>query len=226
MTQFSVSAYSLSTVTGVHKIMEHKESLTVNVVSYSPRLGASSAFADPLMTNGSFPKKNSRAYTDMVIACLVISVPMMVLSGGLLGIIYVYRVIQTESDLLVLPSSNGVDSDPSAYLVNYSATRLITIASWTSTVAPLFPGFVMTLLSFPAARRLLRTSQAGQDESLPTPYQLGLYLQVLGGGMGALWQWMKYGLWSKRERQAPVVTHLILGLSFATIIGSVIHLGS
>ena len=147
---------------------------------------------------------------------------MLVLSAGLLGIIYAYRVIQTESDLLFSEASDGADIDPSAYLVNYSATRLITIASWTSSVAPLLPGFVMTLLSFPAARRFLRTSQTGQEQSLPTPYQLGLYLQILTGGVGSLWQWIKYRGWSKRERQASVVTLLVLHLSCATMVGLVI----
>ena len=202
--------------------MKDEHSTTVNITSYSPRADASAASAGLLMAGRSFPKKNSRAYADIVFACLVISFPMLVLSAGLLGIIYAYRVVQTDSDLLFSESSDGVDVDPSAYLVNYSATRLITIASWTSSVAPLLPGFVMTLLSFPAARRFLRTSQAGQDQSLPTPYQLGLYLQLLNGGVGSLWQWIKYRGWSKRERQASVVTLLVLHLSSATMVGLVI----
>ena len=201
--------------------MKHEKSPTVNIVSCGTQADASTASAGLLMTGGSFPKKNSRAYTDIVFACLVLSIPMLVLSGGLLGIIYAYRVIQTQSDLLFSESSDEVDVDPSAYLVNYSATRLITIASWTSSIAPLLPGFVMTLLSFPAARRFLRTSQAGREQSLPTPYQLGLYLQLLNGGIGSLWQWIKYRGWSKRERQASVVTLLVLHLSSATIVGSV-----
>ena len=202
--------------------MDMKHEQTVNIVSYSNGTDASAASAGLLMAGRSSPKKNSRAYTDIVLACLIICIPMLVLSAGLLGIIYAYRVIQTESDLLFSESSNGIDIDPSAYLVNYSATRLITIASWTSSVAPLLPGFVMTLLSFPAARRLLRTSQAGQEQSLPTPYQLGLYLQLLTGGVGSLWQWIRYRALSKRERQASVVTLLVLHLGSATMVGLVI----
>ena len=172
--------------------MNLEQSTTVKIVSYSARADASAASAGLPMAGRSFPKKNSRAYTDIVVACLILSIPMLVLSAGLLRIIYAYRVIQTESDLLFSELSDGVDIDPSAYLVNYSLTRLITIASWISSVAPLLPGFVMTLLLFPAARRFLRNSQAGQEQSLPTPYQLGLYLQTLTGSVGSLWQWIKY----------------------------------
>ena len=175
------------------------------------------------MAGRSFPKKNSRAYTDIVLACLVISIPMLVLSAGLLGIIYAFRVVQPGADLSYPGPSDGVDIDPSAYLVNYSATRLITIASWTSSIAPLLPGFVMILISFPAARRFLRSSQAGQENDLPTPYQLGLYLQILTGGVGSLWLWIKNRFWSKRERQASVVTLLVLNLSSATMVGLVIY---
>ena len=202
--------------------MKYEKSMKFNIASYSPPADASSVSAGPLMAGRSFPKKNSRAYTDIALACLIICIPMLTLSAGLLGIIYAYRVIQRDSDLLFSESSDGVDIDPSAYLVNYSATRLITIASWTSSVAPLLPGFVMTLLSFPAARRFLRTSQAGQEHSLPTPYQLGLYLQILTGGVSSLWQWIKYRSWSKREKQTSVVTLLVLHLSSATIVGLVI----
>ena len=150
--------------------MKPEQSVTVNITSYSPQADDSAASAGLLIAGRSFSKKNCRAYIDITLACLVICIPMLVLSAGLLGIIYAYRVIQRDSDLLFSESPGGVDMDPSVYLVNYSATRLITIASWTSSVAPLLPGFVMTLLSFPAARRFLRTSQAGQEHSLPTPY--------------------------------------------------------
>ena len=203
--------------------MKHEQSATVDIVSYGTGADASAASAGLLMAGRSFPKKNSRAYTEIVLACLVISIPMLVLSAGLLGIIYAFRVVQPEADLSYPGPSDGVDIDPSAYLVNYSATRLITIASWSSSIAPLLPGFVMILISFPAARRFLRSSQADQENDLPTPYQLGLYLQILTGGVGSLWLWIKYRFWSKRERQASVVTLLVLNLSSATMVGLVIY---
>lgn len=131
--------------------MEHKQSTTVDVVPSNLGPGDSPEFARPLMEKESFPKMYSRVYTDIAFACFVISVPLVVLSGGLLGIIYSHRVVQNESIPLNLRPLENEESGSSAYLVNYSVTRLVALASWTSSVAPLLLGFVMTLVSFPAA---------------------------------------------------------------------------
>ena len=156
-------------------------------------------------SHGSLSEHTSSPYSDIALACAAISLPMIALSGVLLGLIFAYQV--------------APNSDPGAYLVDFSATRLITIASWSSSVAPFLPGFVMTLLSFPAARHLQKSSEWERSASLPTPYQLNLYLQLLSGGVGALWQWMKYLFWRKREKQVPIIVRLVLGLIFATLIG-------
>ncbi|MCJ1427032.1 hypothetical protein MMC29_004935 [Sticta canariensis] len=194
--------------------MEHKRSTTVDVDPSNLGPGDSPESAGPLVEKQSFPKMYSRAYTDIAFACFVISVPLVVLSGGLLGIIYSHRSIPLNPRPL-----DNEESGSSAYLVNYSVTRLVTLASWTSSVAPLLPGFVMTLVSFPTAQRLLEASQADQDQKLRTPYQFGLYLQMLTGGFGAAWQWIKYRTWSSHEKQPAVITHLVLGLSMANLIG-------
>lgn len=159
------------------------------------------------------------AYTDVLLAGTVIVLPMLALSGALLGLVFHYRVTQSSdlSDDLQLQDLANLDNN--AYLVDFSATRLITVASWTSSVAPLLPVFVMTLYSYPIARRFLRSSRGGQASDLPTPYQLSLYLGLLGGGVGALWNWIKYRFWRRRERATPVVNTPVLVLIVATIIG-------
>ena len=197
-----------------------KEDPIVHVAPYYPQGdGQFTVDSGPAPNSPAIPNKNSRAYRDIALACLIISFPMVVLTAALLGLIYKHQIKQTSDSPAALQLSNAVENDASAYLVDFSATRLITIASWTSSVAPLLPGFVMILLSFPAARGILGTSQASQYQSLPTPYQLGLYLQLLTGGAGALYQWLKYRFWGKREKQAPVITTLVAGLISATIIG-------
>ena len=168
----------------------------VKIESYgSPRRGS----------QGLPPKHPSSPYSDIATACALISLPMVALTGILLGLVFAYQVTP--------------NSDSGAYLVDFSATRLITIASWTSSVAPFLPGFVMTLLSFPAARNLQKSSEEGRSALLPTPYQLNLYLQSLYGGVGSLWQWAKYLFWRKREKQVPVVIRLMTGLTIATLTG-------
>ena len=197
-----------------------KEPVTVQVTPYNAQgINSVPQYQAPPQQFQSYPKKNSRAYKDIIIACLIISFPLVVLSGVLLGFIYANQVTQSDSTPSAFQQANATANDASAYLVDFSATRLITIASWTSSVAPLLPSFVMSLLSFPAARRMLKTSRAGQSQRLPTPYQLALYLKLMTGGWNALWQWLKYRFWGTRERQAPVITRLVLGLVLATLTG-------
>ena len=197
-----------------------KEPVNIQVTPYDAQISGSVPQYSALPQQfQSYPKKNSRAYRDIAIACIIISLPLVVLSGVLLGLIYTNQVVQSSSTSSTFQLANATQYDASAYFVDFSATRLITIASWTSSVAPLLPGFVMSLLSFPAARRMLKTSQAGQTQRLPTPYQLALYLTLMTGGWTALWQWLKYRFWGTRERQAPVITRLVIGLISATLVG-------
>lgn len=166
----------------------------------------------------------SGALSDIWLACAVISLPMIALSAILLGLIFYNQVTANDSILPDLQLSQVTNDDQNAYLVKFSSTRLITIASWTSSVAPLLPGFVMTLLSFPTASHISDSSQLRQVTSLPTPYQLSLYLGLLSGHMGSLWQWVKYTCWRQREGQASVVGTLAIGLAIATLLGYVIDL--
>ena len=199
---------------------EYKNNASVEVAPYNAAgHNYPSQQAAPTYNAGAVPKKNSRAYRDISFAFLVICFPMVVLSGLLLGLVYSKRVKEAEESPSTLQLPNSVQNDACAYLVDYSATRLITIASWTSTVAPFLPGFVMVLLSFPAARRMLKNSNASHNQNLPTPYQIGLYLHLLTASRGALWQCMKYKSWKKREKSVSVITRLVIGLIVSTFLG-------
>lgn len=161
----------------------------------------------------------SSAQSDIWLACAVISLPMIALSVTLLGLIFHNQVNAFCSISSNLQLPQVTDDDQDAYLVDLSSTRLITIASWTSSFAPVLPGFVMNLLSFPTARHILNSSLLDRASSLPTPYQFNLYLGLLSGGMGSLWHWVKYRCWRQREGQASAVGVLVTGLSAATLLG-------
>ena len=88
---------------------------------------------------------------QIVIAFAVMVLPMLFLSALLLGLIFFYRIPPNKyahDDL-------GLEQDHSnAYLVKFSTTMLVTVASWSSTVAPVLIGFAITLASYPAAKDL------------------------------------------------------------------------
>ncbi len=145
------------------------------------------------------------AYANILLAWAVISLPMIVLSCILLGLVLGFQVVPPVS--------------LSKYLVDFSATRLITVASWTSSIAPLLPTFIVTLLSYPAASNILWSSKEGRATSLLTPFQLGLYLKSLSGGAECMWDWYRYTRWASTQGQGVALCISTLGLTIATLFG-------
>lgn len=159
------------------------------------------------------------AKKDIFLACAVIAVPMLLLSGLLLGLILGYRVRQPDTLSSSLHFAQAADSDHSAFYVNFDATRLITVASWTSSVAPILPTFLMTLFSYSTAQRIMRSSADGRVGELPTPYQLSLLLGILGAEIGSLRQYFDYRRWKQRVEVVGTVNRALLLLVIATLMG-------
>jgi hypothetical protein len=144
-------------------------------------------------TESGSPVRVQGAFKDIFLAFAIIFLPLTILSGVLLGLIFYYRVVPNNSlssTKLQLPQGSDASND-SFYLVDFSATKLTTVASWTSSVASLLPGFVMTLLSYPASSRILKASKDESAASLMTPFQLCLFVSLLKGGIGSLWYRLK-----------------------------------
>lgn len=77
----------------------------------------------------------SGALKDILIASKILVVPILTLSGVFLALIFSNR-LQDDSPFFDDGVDSTINSDGAAYYVNYKATRLITVASWTSTVIP------------------------------------------------------------------------------------------
>jgi ABC-type spermidine/putrescine transport system permease subunit I len=109
------------------------------------------------------------AKKDILLSLAIIFVPNLILTAVLLGLVFHYQVPQTHSELPGVPDPLARES--SAYLVDFSATKLLTVASWTSTLSSLLPSFAMALVSFPVARKIANASKNKRTDDLPTPYQ-------------------------------------------------------
>jgi hypothetical protein len=125
----------------------------------------------------------------------LLTIPMLTLSGLLLGLVFSHRVTNSP------PQAD----EAAVYYVKFSATQLTTVASWSSTLTPLLPGLIMTLLFFPIASQIRSLSDARDMSRLPTPHQLNLLLCMSGGGFGAVWEWAKYIFWRRREKSVYAV---------------------
>jgi hypothetical protein len=77
----------------------------------------------------------------------------------------------------------------SSYYVDFSATSLIFISSWSSTVSFALVGVLMTMYGYSIAAQLLRASASEQKSGTGlTPYQISLLIWTLGAEMLALWE--------------------------------------
>jgi hypothetical protein len=143
---------------------------------------------------------------DILLTLAIIFVPNVILTAVLLSLIFHYQIPQTYSVLPGVP--DPLSRESSAFLADFNATKLLTVASWTSTLSSLLPSFAMVLVSFPVARNMVNASKDKRTNDLPTPYQLSMLLGVLNGSMGSLWAWLKYRNWKKRELVNSVVKKL------------------
>jgi hypothetical protein len=142
--------------------------------------------------------------SDLSLSFVILTIPMLLFSACLLGLVFHNSVSPPSS------AFEGQD-EAGIYYVNLSATSLIFIASWSSSLAPVLTGFALKLISYPLASDFLRSAKSSKAEQLPTPYQLALILRFLnGGGVGALWSWIKYLFtWrAKRQIQPPLLSML------------------
>ena len=153
----------------------------------------------------------SEAKRTIALALAVILLPMLGLTALLLGLILANRVEKQSGPLAFTQRS---DTDDNAYYVDFNATALATISSWSATVAPLLAVAAMSLASFPIARMFKSNSQSG-NRDLPTPFQFGMLLESLTGSIAAFFSLGKYTLWPHKASFASLV-----GVAFSVLLVS------
>lgn len=162
-------------------------------------------------------KQMSGRHSEIWLSFSVVCLPMLMFSALLLGLVYKYRVTHgvATNDNLHMPA---MIDEPGIYYVDLSATVLIFVASWSSSLGPLLAGFVMSLASYPLSKRFWNDVQQ-QEANLPTPFQFALTLKfITSGGWGALYTWIKYLVGWKKQRQLQ--SNLLTASACVTVIAT------
>ncbi|KAH7402841.1 hypothetical protein BKA66DRAFT_578240 [Pyrenochaeta sp. MPI-SDFR-AT-0127] len=146
--------------------------------------------------------------------------PLTALLIALVSLLLQYKVEPTanaRSDFWFNQSGH----DPGAFFIQYDATRYTTVASWTSSIALLLPGFLTTLIWHRQSHRLERDTTNAEYDSLLTPYQLSLLLSLKSGTIGSLLDYLLYICSRRREKQA----RFLFDAGFVVLMSTVLGLG-
>jgi hypothetical protein len=140
--------------------------------------------------------------SDIAISAVVTTIPILIMSGALLALVFELSVIQ-EPSIFAQGQQGQTLNEAGVYYVHISSTYLVFIASLSSSVVPMLATFLLTLASFPIAKGVQKQTQTESRTRSLTPYQFALTLNFLGGGgYGAMWRWTKY-LFTQRKAREP-----------------------
>ncbi|KAF2442235.1 hypothetical protein P171DRAFT_487485 [Karstenula rhodostoma CBS 690.94] len=128
-------------------------------------------------------------YTQkIVLHCLVVTTPMLVSSLVILYIVYANLVTPSCASKELCPATGLVNTTSRAfYYIDFPAAQLAFVSSWSATVSFALDGFLMAFASYANANALLRASEGGEQDDLPTPHQMSVLLRVLNAKMMVLW---------------------------------------
>jgi hypothetical protein len=161
------------------------------------------AEAEKLLSSSTKPNRKPPVFR-YVILYVVLVILLLILSVLLLvGLVFRYLVDLSPRSARSFPwDITSTDS----YYIEYSLSRLLTIASWMATVSILMPGFIMAILSYVIAKKWhaasLNTSKS--FSGTPTLMQLAILVKVIGaGGIGSLWKFLGYQYTSSKKHPTP-----------------------
>lgn len=156
------------------------------------------------------------AHLDVWVSVASAAVPLLVFVCLFLYIVVAYQVSPAVPGVSYFNAQEYSTGSP-AFFVDFSATKLATIASWASSVATLIPSFVMTLYSYQLANDFLHAQEANPSQ-LPSPYQLGLLMKSLDGRVTSFYYFISYIFWKSRDGASRMIKSAFTLLAAAMIL--------
>ncbi|KAH9869875.1 hypothetical protein J1614_006795 [Plenodomus biglobosus] len=139
-----------------------------------------------------------RLYKKQILyASLLVVLPMVTFSIVILALVFT-RLVKNLSchheAMCPTPPLINITSS-SYYYVDYPATRLVFISSWSSTVSFALISAIMVMFAYRGAAQLMEASSSTDPGSnLPSPYQMSLLLRILNVDYLSLWAYVRHGV--------------------------------
>lgn len=138
------------------------------------------------------PKSIRGKYKKIFGYCLILTLPLLIIVGILLGLVFHYRVRHNIIGDGSLQSDGTQDEDGIIY-ANINVTYLMKVASISSTIATSLAAFAVVLAAYPLASKILRHTQFEESGELPTPYQYYLGVGLIeSAGLSTMYRWVDY----------------------------------
>ncbi|EXJ76244.1 uncharacterized protein A1O5_00752 [Cladophialophora psammophila CBS 110553] len=157
---------------------------------------------------------NENLIQTILLPATIICIPIALLAGALLALVYMYRIDPVPN--LFKPTETSLRG-PGFVLVNFSATRLVFVASFLSTLAPLLGSFILSLFALPVSRRLRDASREAKYLNLPTPFQMSLLVGILVASAQQLRSYLWY-LLRRRRPSIPPVLHCAASMMLLSLV--------
>jgi hypothetical protein len=142
-------------------------------------------------SGGYGPAIGVQAHThNILLACGLIVVPMVAFTSVVLAFVFANIVSNQGCSFNDLCHTAGLINATSNtyYYVDFSATSLIFISSWSSTVSFALVGVLMSMYAYSIAAQMLHhPNLAPQLGNSMSPYQISLILRVLNAEILSLW---------------------------------------
>lgn len=154
--------------------------------------------------------KGGKPLSNILWAMLCVTVPMSLLSAVILGLVFAYQIDLHDGRTSDLHDSLQQRFDGQYLYVDFSATRLLFVASWSSSLAPVLASFCMSLWLPWAAQQIVQSAQRRTGSNPSTPFQIGLIISLLTGSFSQLLSFVKYSRSKPKASNSPVLNRTAL----------------
>lgn len=178
-----------------------------------PRMGGS----DPRQEDFIKLRASRGVWLTFIWPAFAICVPMVLLSAALLYIVLTHRV-DNGVNVFDKDSSPPQFSQENHLLVDFSATKLVFLASFLSTLAPLLAGCIMSLMGIIVYHDLQQSSKVSCFPQLPTPYQMSLLIGLIAASYEQLLSTFGYLYSSRRTAKASPVLLYAMFVFIVTVL--------
>ena len=162
-----------------------------------------------------------RGYGDVTLAAIASLLPVIGITFTLLFIVYHYRLAPSQIPVEDLRRTNTSNYEPGFFYIEFSATRLTTVASWASSVALVLPGAFMSLHWHRITSFMQENALKGNSMAMPTPYEYSLLLALRTGGLPSLWEWIKNYYLRRKQRRLSLLSDAGKTLTMILVLGYV-----